>query len=164
VRAVCNELITRGPGDPVHWYRYVSPTPFSEELAELMWRAGCRGIDFGAESGTEEMLRALGRDFTPEDTVRAVRACRSQGIVVMLELLIGAPGETPQTARQSIEMARQSEPSCIDISLGVRGYAGTGMPRHTQERMAAGDSHGRWGRTDDNQRLVEAIADGERGA
>lgn len=65
MRAVCNELITRGPGDPVHWNTYVPPTPLSEELAGLMWRAGCRGIDLsaGGERGAYwDILRRLGSD------------------------------------------------------------------------------------------------------
>jgi radical SAM superfamily enzyme YgiQ (UPF0313 family) len=41
-----------------------------------MRRAGCVGINFGVDSGDEEMLRKLGRNFTPSDIKETVRICR----------------------------------------------------------------------------------------
>ncbi len=156
-RAVCEELIGRGLGDRIRWYAYLAPAPFSDELAGLMRRAGCRGIDFGADSGDPEMLRRLGRDFEPEDTRAAVAACRTQGIAVMTDLLIGAPGETRESARASIEMARQAEPSCAGISLGVRVYPGTGIAGIVREQGPMADNPALWGRTAENEEMLEPV-------
>lgn len=157
VRELCEELIARGLGERIGWYTYMTPRPFSEELAELLRRAGCRGIDFGADSGSERMLRALGRSFGPEHIRRAVAACRAQGIAVMLDLLIGAPGESRESARQSIEMARECDPSCVGIALGVRVYPGTGMARLLPSEAALDPAGGWWGRTEDNESLLEPV-------
>ncbi len=156
-RAVCAELIARDLGEHIRWYTYMTPRPFSEELAELMRRAGCRGIDFGADSGTDRMLRALGRDFTPEDIVRAVAACRAQGIAVMLDLLIGAPGESRDSARRTVELARECDPSCIGISLGVRVYPGTGVARCLPAAAPLESADGWWGQTTNNKGLLEPL-------
>jgi len=134
----------------------MTPRPFSEELAELMRRAGCRGIDFGADSGSGRMLRALGRDFTPEHITGAVAAGRAQGMAVMLDLLIGAPGETCDSARRSIELARECDPSCIGISLGVRIYPGTAVARRLPAAPLE-NADGWWGQTTGNDSLLEPL-------
>lgn len=156
-RAVCEELIARGLGDRIRWYGYLAPKPFSDDLAAAMRRAGCRGIDFGADSGSEEMLRTLGRDFAPEDTADAVRACRAQGIAVMLDLLVGGPGETRESARRSIDMARACDPSCVGISLGVRIYPGTGMAALIARQGPMDQNPALWGHTADNESLLEPV-------
>lgn len=132
-RAVCEALIDRGLGDHIGWYGYLAPRPFSTELAQLMKRAGCDGINFGADSGSDAMLRRLGRSFTRADVISDVAACREAGITVMLDLLIGAPKETPETAAESIDMVKQADPDCAGISLGVRLYPGTAVTAQLRE-------------------------------
>ena len=43
----------------------------------------------------------------------------------MYDLLIGGPGETRETARETIDFVKRIGPDCIGISLGVRIYDGT---------------------------------------
>jgi len=45
----------------------------------------------------------------------------------MLDLLLGGPGEMPETLAESIEFFRAIGPDCIGAALGVRIYPGTGM-------------------------------------
>ncbi len=141
-RAVCEEIIARGLGDQIAWYAYLAPKPFSGELAVLMKQAGCRGINFGADSGSDIMLERLGRSFKRTDIIEAATACRNAGITVMLDLLIGAPTETPQTAAESIEMVKQADPDCAGISLGVRMYPGTVVTAQLQEEGPLQDIEG----------------------
>ena len=126
---VCEEIISRGLGDKLHWYAYCSAVPFSSDLAGLMRRAGCVGINFGVDSGDERMLRRLGRDFTPDDILSTARLCREAGIAVLLDLLLGSPGETRQSIIHTIELMKQAEPDQVGITLGVRVYPGTELAR-----------------------------------
>jgi radical SAM superfamily enzyme YgiQ (UPF0313 family) len=122
---VCEEMIRRGLGDKLRWYAYCAPAPFSDELARRMRAAGCVGVNFGTDHGDTEMLRRLGRAYGPEDVLRAARACREAGMAVMLDLLLGAPGETQESIARAVELARQTEADRVGISLGVRVYPGT---------------------------------------
>ena len=155
--AVCRELIRRGLGESIHWYAYLTPDPFTDELADLMQQAGCVGINFGADSGNDEMLAALGRNFSPEHVLGAAQSCRQHGIAVMLDLLIGAPGETPDTARQTIEMAKAAEPSCVGISLGVRVYARTRMAEIIAAEGPMEQNPGVSGQVADNEDLLAPV-------
>ena len=47
----------------------------------------------------------------------------------MLDLLLGGPGETPATVRQTTALMKQLSPDRVGISLGIRVYAGTPLAR-----------------------------------
>lgn len=132
---VCREVLRRGLGEKIRWYAYCSPVPFSCELARMMYRAGCRGINFGVDSGDAEILHRLKRDFTPEDILQAVRLSRGAGLAVMLDLLLGSPGESEASLRRTIELAGRSGAERIGVAVGVRVYPGTELARRVAGRM-----------------------------
>jgi len=123
--AVCEEIIARGFGESVRWYGYATVAGFDRELAELAVRSGCAGINFGADSGDAGMLRRLGRSYGPEDILTAVAACKSAGLAVMLDLLLGGPGETRESIARTIGLVKHAAPTCAGVSFGLRIYAGT---------------------------------------
>lgn len=123
--AVCEELIVSGLAERVRWWAYCAPGPFDEQLAAKMKRAGCVGIDFGADHGCDEQLARLGRAHRVEDLERVAYLCHKHDLVFMFDLLLGAPGETRQTVRQTIELMQRLQPSRVGISAGVRVYPGT---------------------------------------
>ena len=140
--AVCDELIERGLGGKVHWYTYMAPQPFDAEMASKMARAGCVGINFTGDSACAEMLRTYCKGHTAEDLASAVKLCRSNNIAVMIDLLLGGPGETIQTARQTIEFIKRINPDCAGATLGVRLYPGTPISETIGRRVEAGDEGG----------------------
>jgi hypothetical protein len=123
--ALCEQMIRRGLGKRLRWYAYCSPAPFTAETADLMSRSGCVGINFGTDHGDPRMLKVLGRDFDPEDILVATRLCRERGITVMLDLLLGGPGETRESMTAAIEHMKTVQPDQVGISLGLRVYPGT---------------------------------------
>lgn len=130
---VCREIIGRSLGDKLRWYAYCSPAPFSLELAETMRRAGCMGINFGADHGDAAMLKRLRRNFTPDDIANATHACKTAGIAVMLDLLLGAPGETRDSLINSIELMKRLQPDRVGVAVGVRVYPGTALAGQVTE-------------------------------
>lgn len=136
--SVCREMAARRLGEKVRWYAYASITPFSAELAEAMRRAGCAGINFGADSSNEKMLRSYGRSHRKEDIASVVSLCRANGITVMLDLLFGGPGETAGTVRETIEFMKGISPDCVGAALGVRVYPGTEFARRVAAEIERG--------------------------
>jgi hypothetical protein len=195
---VCAEIVRRGLGGRLRWYAYCSPAPFSRELAHAMRDAGCVGINFGADNGDPRMLERLRRGFTPEDVVDATRWSKEAGMAVMLDLLLGSPGETVESLTRTVELIKRADPDRAGVSVGVRLYPGTDLARSLgiEERSAAeplfflepqiaplvfglldrliGDDPrflffdptkpDRNYNYNANQRLVDAIAQGRRGA
>ena len=122
---VCDALIARGLGSKMRWYTYMAVVDFDEQLARRMREAGCIGINFGADSASETMLAFYRKRHRKDDIESAVRLCKLHGIRVMLDLLIGGPGETEATVRESVEFMKRINPDCVGAALGVRVYPGT---------------------------------------
>ncbi len=133
--AVCEELVRRGLGGRLRWFAYCIPSPFSPELARAMRAAGCAGINFGADNGDAEMLLRLGRGFTPDDILNAARWAKDAGMSVMLDLLLGAPGESEQSLTRTIELAKRSAADCVGVPVGVGVYPGTELARRVEGPM-----------------------------
>ena len=133
--AICEELNRRSLGNKVRWYAYLAPTPFDADLARAMAQAGCVGIDFTGDSGSEFMLRAYRQQHKREDLATAVKLCRLNNIAVMIDLLLGGPGETPRTIRETIEFIKQIGPDCAGAALGIRVYPGTAMEQIVAEEL-----------------------------
>jgi radical SAM superfamily enzyme YgiQ (UPF0313 family) len=87
---VCREIIKSGIAESIRWYAYCSILPFDDEMADLFKRAGCAGVDFGADSGNDEMLRRLGREFRQVDLINTAALCHKHKIPFMYDLLIGS--------------------------------------------------------------------------
>jgi radical SAM superfamily enzyme YgiQ (UPF0313 family) len=138
--AVCEEMNRRSLGARLRWYAYLAVTPFDAELAGAMRRAGCIGINFTGDSASARMLRTYRQPHRREDLATAVRLCRENGIRVMIDLLLGGPGETPETARETIDFIKAISPDCAGASLGIRIYPGTGMAA-ALEREGPLDAH-----------------------
>ena len=129
---ICGGIARRGLGGRLRLYPYCKPGPFSRELARQMRRSGVRGINFGADSGDEGMLRRLGRDFGPGEILSAARLCRENGITVMFDLLLGAPGETRESIARTVGLMMESGADRIGVTVGVRVYPGTRLAREVR--------------------------------
>ena len=125
--SVCEEIIRRNLGGKIRWFTYMSIKPFDGALAAIMKKAGCTGIDFTTDSANEIMLKTYRQNYGKSDIEKAVKICRQFGITVMLDLLLGGPGETIETAADTINILKKISPDAIGAPLGVRIYPGTQM-------------------------------------
>jgi len=140
--AICEEFIRHSLGNRIRWYAYMSPTPFDEELVRKMSQAGCAGIDFTGDSASSSMLKTYQQMHNKEDLASAVRLCRSHNIAVMIDLLLGGPGETPKTVRETIEFIKKINPDCAGAALGIRIYPNTAMGKIVSQEPRDGiNSH-----------------------
>jgi hypothetical protein len=71
----------------------------------MMREAGCDSVSFGVESGNPEMLKRIRKGITLEMVRRAVDLCREAGLICHTSFMVGLPGETAETLRQTREFA-----------------------------------------------------------
>ncbi len=82
----------------------------TEELASWLYRAGCRLVLFGAESGSQAILDSVNKRTTLAQIENAVSVCRKNKLMSFCSFILGTPGETEETARQTLEFARKLRP------------------------------------------------------
>ena len=70
-----------------------------------MYRAGCREIYLGAESGSNRILELVGKGFRTSQVLRAVRLCKEVGLHVFVSFILGFPWETRETVRKTLQFA-----------------------------------------------------------
>lgn len=102
---LCNEIINRGLDKKIKWVTECRVKPLDEELLVLMKKAGCVRLCFGIESGNNEILKLLKKNFTVEDVKKAVRIAHEAGLEIDGMFMIGLPGETAETITETIEFA-----------------------------------------------------------
>ena len=154
---ICHELIRLGLSEKIKWYTYATPKPFSSELARLMKSAGCSGINFGVDNASPEMLGTLGKDFSPVDIVNSVEACQEVGIACMLDLLLGGPGETPETVKETIKLARRLPVTAVGVNVGIRIYPGTVFAEMVYEEGFLPENPNIHGKVEGNQQFLEPV-------
>jgi radical SAM superfamily enzyme YgiQ (UPF0313 family) len=70
-----------------------SRADLSGKKIQALWRAGCRGIFFGLESGSDRTLRAMNKGITSKQISDFIKRLHSTGILPAPSLFIGGPGE-----------------------------------------------------------------------
>lgn len=85
-----------------------------QELLKMMSAAGCWLISWGIESGNEQILRHARKGAYPDKAERALQWSRDAGIMNWGYFIIGLPGETEETIRQTIDFSKKLP---LDIAL-----------------------------------------------
>jgi radical SAM superfamily enzyme YgiQ (UPF0313 family) len=85
-----------------------------EEMLRLMGQAGCWYISWGIESANEQILKAARKGYRKEQALKALRWAKAAGINNWGYFIIGLPGETEETIRETIDYAKALP---LDIAL-----------------------------------------------
>ncbi|MFO8058014.1 MAG: radical SAM protein [bacterium] len=156
-QAVCRAIIKKGLGPTVAWYTYALPRPMDKDLAGLMARAGCKGIDFSVDAANDAMLENLGRDFNTADLYECASACRKAGLVFMFDLLLGGPGETDASMKKTVREVKRIGPDCTGVSFGVRLFPGTRLEKQLKKKGPLQENPALHGKTRNNPGLLKPV-------
>jgi radical SAM superfamily enzyme YgiQ (UPF0313 family) len=116
--AICEAIIRRGLG--LGWLCNLHPGYVSEELVALVKRAGCVFVTVGSESGSDHMLATLKRGYDADAVTRTCHWLKETGIDHWAGLLLGGPGETPQTVEESLTWMEALDPTSVTVWVGIR--------------------------------------------
>lgn len=150
--AICNEIIARGIRQI--WGAFARVDTVSEELLQVLYEAGCRTLCFGMESGNQEILDTIKKKTNLETGRRAVEMCKGSGIQAMTSYILGLPGETPETVKETLHFASTLSPLYGFHILAP--FPGTEVRDKCEEyglRILTDD----WDRYDANQSVAESI-------
>lgn len=87
-----------------------NPDTVTQAVADELAAAGVTRMSIGMQSAVPHVLAALERSHNPANVATAVAAARAAGLDVSLDLIYGAPGESLDDWRASLEMALGHNP------------------------------------------------------
>ena len=95
---------------------------YSDATFEAIRRAGCAMIFFGAESGSNEILKAMNKDLHAEDTIALASRIRRFGIVPEFSIIFGNPKDPEGDTKDCIKFIRQLKRLNPDAEIVVEHY------------------------------------------
>lgn len=103
------------------------------EVVRILKKAGLRSIHMGVEAGTDRVLKIMNKQITREQTERAFRICREEGVDTRGYFMIGYYDATPHDIEDTIKFASGLGLDWASFSVAT-ALPATDLYRIAQER------------------------------
>ncbi|MFH1417795.1 MAG: radical SAM protein [Planctomycetota bacterium] len=110
---VCQLMIDLDLG--LQWSCYARVDDLSDELADLVRRAGCFGVFFGVESGSDKILKLMRKGHNRQDAVDGVSIAKRNGLRCHASFIVGYPGETEETFQETLDFIVETQPETVNL-------------------------------------------------
>jgi len=127
----CQEVIKRNLD--IAWVCMVRVDYVDKETLDWMKRAGCKKIMFGFESGSQMILDLMKKRVALEKAEEAVNLVKRAGIKTAGNFMLGNIGETEETIRQSINLAKKLNTDTMAFFI-ASPYPGTEFYQIAKEK------------------------------
>lgn len=78
----------------------------SQDIIAMMKDAGCCSIIYGMETGSEKIIKVMEKKVAIQDNFNAMEWTIGAGLRSVVQLVIGMPGETPETIEETAKFAK----------------------------------------------------------
>jgi anaerobic magnesium-protoporphyrin IX monomethyl ester cyclase len=107
------------------WACYLRCQFIDEEAAMLMKESGCTLAFLGIESGNNTVLNNMNKRVTVEEYFKGIALLNKYDIHSIVSYIIGFPGETPKTVKDTIDFINEAQPT---FYRGMIWYCDTRAP------------------------------------
>jgi len=121
---ICDEILKRGL--KIKWDCETRVDMVSKDLLQKMKDAGCIAVWFGVEAGSEQVIEAMGKGISLQQTFNAFKWANDVGLMTVASMILGFPGETRETAMESIKLLEKIKSDEIGVYIATP-YPGTPM-------------------------------------
>lgn len=119
---LCGALVARCPG--LTWSCELHVKLVDEETLSILKKSGCTWLNVGIESGNNEILKKIRKDFSIEEALAACELIRKYGIGLSAFFMVGFPWETEDTLRDTWRAMKRCRSDAISYSI-FTPYPGT---------------------------------------
>ena len=110
---LCQKIIDSGL--EFTWSSNTRANTMDDEMAKMMYKAGCRLVSIGVESGSQEVLDNIGKKITLDEIRNTVKFLKKNKIKIYNYFVIGLPWETEKTAEETIKFAIELDSNFISF-------------------------------------------------
>lgn len=90
------------------WYSHFRCQFADREMIELMKESGCVGVFLGIESGSIPILKNMNKSVKKKQYLEGLELLKKQDILLYGSFIIGFPGETEETVRDTLRFIKES--------------------------------------------------------
>lgn len=90
-----------------------------QSMFELMKKSGCYRILFGVESGSNRVLKKIGKEITLSQVKRAFEMAKKAGLMTGAYFIIGHHVDTPYSINQTIKFAKNLDADAVQFSINT---------------------------------------------
>ncbi|WP_405108933.1 radical SAM protein [Paenibacillus sp. FSL K6-1217] len=102
VRQFCQELLDCS--ESFTWSCSSRTDHVNQELFEVMMQAGCNGVFFGIESGSQSIQQTIGKKLNLNQAYELLRELHQSGLSCTVSFITGFPEETEEDLNQTLDM------------------------------------------------------------
>ena len=99
------------------WNSFYRSDHGDEEAIELMRESGCEGVFLGAESGSDTIMKNMNKTARRANYMKAIPLLREAGITTHANFIVGFPGETRETFRETVDLIEEARPDFFRAQL-----------------------------------------------
>ena len=121
---ICDEIKKRDL--KIKWDCETRVDMVTKELLQKMKAAGCIAVWFGVEAGSAKVIEAMGKGISLTQTFNAFKWAKEAGLMTVASMILGFPGETRETAMESINLLAKIKSDEIGVYIATP-YPGTPM-------------------------------------
>jgi len=122
IAEICDMIKRKKIGVP--WDCQTRTDQVSKEILSGMADAGCQLVSFGVESGSQNILSRMGKGTTVEQNRKAIVWAKEAGLLVAISLIVGYPGETAETLKETLDFIWRMKPDDAYLCFAAP-YPGT---------------------------------------
>tara|TARA_Y100000310_G_C20450118_1_gene700297 strand:+ start:158 stop:901 length:744 start_codon:yes stop_codon:yes gene_type:complete len=123
-KELCAAIKKEGLNKHMIWDCITRANLVDPDLLREMKDAGCWGIHFGVEGGTQKLIDTVQKDTTLEVIRNAFKWCRELGIETRGYFMVGMPGSKPEDDLATIQFAKDVNPDWAQFTIATP-YPGT---------------------------------------
>lgn len=97
-----------------------------KSMFELMKKSGCYRILFGVESGSNRVLKKIGKEITLKQVKKAFKTAKEAGLMTGGYFIIGHHVDTPYTINKTIKFAKNLDADAVQFSINTP-FPGTAL-------------------------------------
>jgi anaerobic magnesium-protoporphyrin IX monomethyl ester cyclase len=125
IEELCREITDRKL--KIQWNCGTRVDMVTRELLAKMKEAGCISVWFGVESGSQQVLDAMKKGISTEQTIRVLGWVRELELKPVPNVILGFPGETKETAWKTIKFVEKISPDEVGFYNVATPFPGTPM-------------------------------------
>ncbi len=104
-REICDEYRKRRLS--VRWVCQTRGDALDADLVDRMKQAGCAGVTFGVESGSDRVLKVLKKQESAAEMLAGAELVKKAGLALTCYYMIGNPTETKEEALETLRFAKK---------------------------------------------------------